>query len=170
MHEWGDDWFKQYGDRFYTAIDKIENYLHKHHIGICGKEKYGTYRDEYLTLWNGGLYQILFGYRLYIQSHIFKPKWLSKICNKIHTFIYFKLDRPCSKCGLVGFNRKIGLAKFVNDIQAKHYNKIFQRVLNENPDMADELVSDIDGYKMIKPCKWGNWDGVKIHEKYWKSL
>ena len=65
MHTWGDEWFEEYGDDLNAAISYIENYLHKHHIGVCGKEKYGTYRDEYLRFWNGGIYQILFGYRRY---------------------------------------------------------------------------------------------------------
>ena len=46
MHTWGDEWFEQYGDDLNAAISYIENYLHKHHIGVCGKDKYGTYRDE----------------------------------------------------------------------------------------------------------------------------
>jgi hypothetical protein len=23
---------------------------------------------------------------------------------------------------------------------------------------------------MVKPCKWGNIDGEKIHKKYWKTF
>ena len=42
MHYWGDDWFENNGKDLYAAIDFVENYLRKHHIGICGKEKYGS--------------------------------------------------------------------------------------------------------------------------------
>jgi hypothetical protein len=74
MHEWGDEWFRKNGDDLYCAIDFIEKYLHKHHIGVCGKEKYGTYRDSWLRFWNGGLYEILFGYSARIGSWR-KYKW-----------------------------------------------------------------------------------------------
>jgi len=36
--------------------------------------------------------------------------------------------------------------------------------------VIDELICDIDGYEMIKPCKYGNIDGVEIHNRYWKRI
>ena len=66
MHYWGDDWFQKNGKDLYDAIDFIEDNLHKYGIGVCGKEKWGCYRDDFLRLWDGGLYTILFGYRCHI--------------------------------------------------------------------------------------------------------
>ena len=57
MHFWGDEWFKKYGDDLYEAIKKLEYRMRKWgHVKVYGKEKFGTYRDEYLTFWNGGIY------------------------------------------------------------------------------------------------------------------
>ena len=190
MHYWGDEWFEKNGQDLYAAIDFIEAYLHKHHIGVCGKEKFGTYRDEYLRFWNGGLYQILFGYSAYIGTwHRYRWEWLKNLVNKIHQFIYFKLDEgsvdvidgePLESFserfgkrkwkGLCHYNNKIGLTKFINDIQAKHYNIAFQKACKKWPNIIDELIVDVDGYKMIKPCKYGNVDGEAIHNKYWVPI
>lgn len=47
MHLWGDEWFRQYGDDLNNAIKYVEQRTHKWaRVGVCGKEKYGTYRDE----------------------------------------------------------------------------------------------------------------------------
>ena len=64
MHCWGDEWFTKYGDSFYKAIHKLESRMRSWaKVGISGKEKWGTYRDEYLALWDGGITQLFFGYR-----------------------------------------------------------------------------------------------------------
>ena len=190
MHYWGDEWFKKNGNDLYDAIKYIEEYLHKHHIGVCGKEKYGTYRDEYLRFWNGGIYEILFGYRGYIGTyHRYKCEWFENLVNKIHNFIYFTIDcgyisqkkeetwKDYTKRykkrwwkGLCHVNEKIGLTKFVNDIQAKHYNIAFQNACKKWPHLIDELISDADGYKMIKPGKYGDINGEEIHCKYWQEI
>lgn len=189
MHCWGDEWFQKNGNDLNNAIDFIEENLHKYGIGVCGKEKYGTYRDEYLHFWNGGLYEILFGYRVWIGSHRrYKWSWLGELVNKIHRFIYYRLDYGCPKTiegeslkdnstrfknrkwkGLIHYNSKIGLTKLVYNYQAKMYNKVFQLACKKWPNIIDELIVMIDGYKLIKPCKWGNVDGEEIHKKYWKS-
>ena len=188
MHYWGDEWFEKNGKDLYDAINFIEDYLRKHHIGVCGKEKYGTYRDEYLRLWNGGIYSILFGHRGYVGTyHRYKCEWFKDIVNKIHHFIYFVIDEghtinqregesfeDYSKRysnrkwkGLTHFNYKIGLTGFVQKIQAKYYNYAFQIACKKWPNIIDELIVDVEGYKMIKPCKYGNIDGEEIHKKYW---
>ena len=190
MHLWGDDWFKNNGSDLYAAIKYIEDYLHKHHICVCGKEKFGTYRDEYLRFWDGGLYEILFGYRGYIGTyHHYKHKWMEDFVNKIHYFIYYYLDNghidmkdgePFEEFskrfekrfwkGLSYINQKIGLVGLVHKIQAKHYNIAFQNACKMWPHITDELIVMVDGYKMIKPGKYGNVDGEAIHEKYWKPI
>ena len=190
MHTWGDEWFEQYGGDLNAAISYIENYLHKHHIGVCGKEKYGTYRDEYLRFWNGGIYQILFGYRVYIGTYKRYPwQWLENFVNKIHNFIYFKIDlgvvdkkdnetteeyfERCKKHwwkGLCYINTKLGLLDFVHKRQAKYYNYAFQKACKKWPHLVDELICMVDGYKMIKPCKYGDIDGEEINKKYWVKI
>ena len=190
MHTWGDEWFEQYGGDLNAAISYIENYLHKHHIGVCGKEKYGTYRDEYLRFWNGGIYQILFGYRVYIGTYKRYPwQWLENFVNKIHNFIYFKIDLGvvdkkdnetteeyfdrCKKRwwkGLCYINTKLGLLDFVHKRQAKYYNYAFQKACKKWPHLVDELICMVDGYKMIKPCKYGDIDGEEINKKYWVKI
>lgn len=166
MHFWEDDWFKKNGDDLYNAIDFIETYLRKHGIGVCGKEKYGTYRDEFLHFWDGGLYTAIFGYRCYIGTFNKYPKWLENIVNKIHHFIYFTLDR----CVIRPFTNFTKIHKLVFNYQAKHYNKAFQLACKKWPNVTDELIVMVNGYQLIKPCKWGNVDGEEIHKKYWKSI
>lgn len=189
MHYWGDEWFEENGNDLYAAIDFIEKYLRKHHIGICGKEKYGTYRDEYLRFWSGGLYPILFGHRVSIRTYVnYKYKWMETIANKFHSFIYFRIDlgsiemlkdeslddfrKRCKKRwwkGLEYYSEKTGLLKFVHDYQAKHYNYAFQLACKQWPNITNELIVMTDGYKMIKPCKYGDIDGEEIHNKYWNN-
>lgn len=189
MHYWGDEWFKSNGKDLNNAINFIETYLRKHHIGVCGKEKYGAYRDEYLRFWSGGLYEILFGYSVYIGTWRFKnhPK-LQSLINKIHHFIYYKVDcgnpekfenetfeeystrfKNRKWKGLHHYSNQIGLTKLIQDHQAKYYNKAFQLACKKWPNVKDELIVMVDGYKMIKPCRWGDVDGEEIHNKYWNK-
>lgn len=46
MHEWGDDWFKQYGEELNEAIHEIERGLRDCGILVLGKEKWGCYVME----------------------------------------------------------------------------------------------------------------------------
>lgn len=190
MHYWGDEWFEANGNDLYHAISFIEKRLRKFGIGVCGKEKYGTYRDEYLQFWNGGLYQILFGYRAFIGPFgLNKYPRFKQFMQVLHTFIYNKVDYATPKIpkdtpwedyhtyfekriwlGLIHINKKIGLTKLVNKFQAYQFNKTFQLACKKWPNIIDELISDIDGYEMIKPCKWGDVDGTEIHNKYWTTI
>jgi len=180
MHKWGDTWFNEHGKHLYAAISEIESYLHRHHIGICGKEKWGCYRDEYLQFWGGGIYQILFGYRMYIgHSHykgLYRFRWFSRFIDSIHKFIYYKIDGGNMTCdvfmwkGLCYYMKKTRLYRYIIKQQEKHYNYAFQIACKKYPDVIDELICDIDGYEMIKPCKYGDIDGEEIHNKYWKKI
>lgn len=180
MHEWEDEWFKKHGNELYSAINEIEHFQRKHFIGVYGKEKWGCYRNDYLAFWNGGLYQLIFGYKLYIgPSGYYKSKFIRYIVTFIHNTIYWfdqcmipykRTKYGWLKVGLSDFNRWIGLVKLVHKRQFKMFNKSFQLACKKYPDIIDELICDIDGYELVKPCKWGNVDGVAIHNKYWKTL
>ena len=190
MHYWGDSWFQEHGENLYAAISYIEKNLRKYHIGVYGKEKYGCYRDDYLSFWNGGLYQIIWGYRMYQGTFIQYPfKWMTNLANKIHKFIACWLDSGCIKMkegesiqelsqrqdkywwkGLKYYTGKLGLTKLINDHQAKMYNKVFQKACKKWPDVIDELICDTEGYQMIKQCKYGDIDGKTIHDKYWITI
>ena len=168
MHYWGDDWFKKHGKEFYNAIGALEYRIRKWAFcGVYGKEKYGTYRDEYFRMWDGGLCQILFGYRVTYQNN-----WFMKLINHIDMYLIpvKKTKWGWIRRGLTHLNWKIGLTKLVHKWQAKQINKAFQITCKEYPDVVDELIVDVDCYELIKPCKWGDVDGTKIHNKYWKTV
>jgi len=168
MHMWGDEWFKRYGDQFYKAINVFEDRIHKWaKCGVYGKEKYGTYRDEYFQMWNGELGTIFFGYKLFHGG-----SWYEKLVWYIDNYLI-----PIKKtrfgwlhAGIANFNRWIGLTKLVNKWQARMLNKAAQITCKEFPEVKDELLRDICFYKCIKPCKWGDIDGEALHKKYWKVL
>lgn len=169
MHYWGDDWFKEHGDNLYKAISVLENRMRKWaKVGVCGKEKWGCYRDDFLTFWDGGLSQIFYGYKCWWGG----GSWHERLVHAIdHSLIpYRKTKFGWLKVGLTDFNRLIGLRKLVNWWQAKQLNKAFQITCKEYPDVAEELVMDVDCYKIIKPCRWGNIDGEEIHNGHWKPL
>ena len=167
MHRWGDEWFKKYGGELDTAICDLENRMRKWaRVGVCGKEKWGQYQDEYFRMWDGGLYEIFFGYRCCRHGRFENFLW-----HVDHMLI------PVSKTrfgwryvGLSDFNTLIHLKQLVWKWQARMVNKAFQVTCAEHPDIVDELVSDVECYPMIKPCKWGNVDGEAIHNKYWKRV
>ena len=177
MHFWGDEWFKEHGDDMYTAIDKIEDGLRRHGIGVCGKEKWGCYRDDFLRFWDGGIYYIVFGPSLsFTPKRYYRWKPFRKLVEFIHRAVwwldhavipYKKTKYGWLKGGIATFNTWIGITKPVWDYQARMYNKVIQQVCAEYPDIVDELVSDLSGYKMIKPCKWGDVDGVEVHDRHW---
>lgn len=168
MHIWGDEWFIEHGNHLYEAINDLETRIRKWaKMGVCGKEKWGAYRDEYLSFWNGGISQIFFGYRATYYHNI-----VAKIMYKFdHCLIPIKKTKfGWVTVGIADLNRKIGLTKIVNNWQARMLNKAFQITCKEYPDVVDELIVDVDCYELIKPCKWGDVDGEVIHKKYWKKL
>ena len=180
MHYWGDKWFQEHGDHLYAAIKETDKALWKAKIGCLTKEKYGTRREDMLKLWDGGWYTIIYGPRFSYQPwKYYKWKPFRKLVEGIHSFVYWLDHRivPWTKTkygwlykGLADFHRWLGIVALVNKRQAKQYNKIFQLACKKYPDIVDELILDAEGYKMIKPCKWGDVDGEKIHNKYWKTL
>ncbi len=168
MHYWGDEWFQQYGDQLYEAIELLGRRMRKWaKVGVCKKEKWGAMRTDFLTFWDGGLSQIFFGYGCW-----WGGSWIEKFVHFIdHSLIpYKKTKYGWLRVGLADFNGLIGLRKLVNKWQVRMINKAFQVTCREYPDIIDELVSDVDCYNCIKPCKWGDVDGEAIHRKYWKSL
>lgn len=168
MHIWGDEWFKKYGNRLYNAIDIFEYRIRKWaKCRVYGKEKYGTYRDEYFSMWDGSISTIFFGYKLFRGSNWFE----NLMWNIDNNLIPIKKTQfGWYKVGLANFNRAIGLVKLVNKWQARMLNKAAQITCKEYPDVVGELLMDVCFYKYIKPCKWGDIDGEEIHNKYWKTL
>ena len=199
MHYWGDEWFQKHGSHLYDAIAYIEKNLRKRGISVAGKEKYGTYRDEYLRVWDGGLYSVLFGGRMYIGPYRHsKFKWIAKLQDWFHCFIYWRIDRGWTRKMMneTDFEKqqKMFRERFIDKdenwithglqekvIQTKwykryierrkdDYNRVFQEACKLWPDVVDELICDIDGWQMIKPGKWGDIDGAAIHNKYWMPM
>lgn len=51
MHEWGDEWFRKYGDQLDAAVSFFQRFLNRYaRIPCITKEKYGTLRLEYFYL------------------------------------------------------------------------------------------------------------------------
>lgn len=200
MHYWNDEWFVKNGKDLYEAIDWIEKKLRKNRIRVCGKEKYGTYRDEYLCWWDGSLTQLLYGPNKYLRPpyRVSKIEWFNRLQEKLCDFIYWRIDsgwtremmrekdndklmkliheRFSDKDGNPvdrGLRTKVMKTKFYKRYCQRRkdaYNKVFQLACKKWPNVVDELIADVDGWKWIKPCKWGDADGEAIHYKYWKTL
>lgn len=142
MHYWGDDWFKRYGDELNEAIRKINQGMRKIHVLCLGKEKYGALRTDFFRLWSGSWNE----WKGQYNNHHWYDKTISKI------------------------NHTIGLTWIIRKWQIKKINQLFQKVCKEHPYLIDELISDTDCYMYIKPGRYGDIDGEKIHNKYWKLL
>ena len=200
MHYWGDEWFEKNGKDLYEAIDWIEKKLRKNRIRVCGKEKYGTYRDEYLCWWDGSLSQLLFGPNKYLRPPYRPSKtgWIRFVQEKVCDFIYWRVDggwtrkmmreRDDDKLlelikarfsdadgnpvgrGFRQWMQSTGFYKRYCQRRKEAYNKVFQLACKKWPNVVDELIVDIDGWEWIKPCKWGDVDGEAIHDKYWKKI
>lgn len=153
FHYWGDDWFKENGCDLDEAIHYCCKIWRKYgRIGTSGKEKFGTFRDQ-ITLWDGGLWFLFFpGY------HWIKPGFWH--------FVYFYVDRFFMRL----FTKYTGLHFLGLKYQAFVYNYAVQRVCKKYPKIIDEIVSDLDGYEMVKPGIFGKIDGKKIHDKYWRRI
>lgn len=177
MHEWGDEWFKEYGDQLYEAIHILYKQMYKYKIVYYNKEKWGCNDVEYIQFWDGSLYTLLFGDKTYPYSNTkYSITWLNTIIKKFHEWIYCTLDKKYTENkswwkGLCYYNRKIGLVKLITNYQKRMYNKVYQEVCKKYPDIIEELIiSDDYGYEYIKPCKYGNVNGKKIYLKYIKEL
>lgn len=158
MHEWGDEWFRKNAKSFNEAINKLDKGLRDLHILVCGKEKYGCYRTDFFTLWNGSI-------------RYWKGKWNTHINQSLSSSeqlklkFKIKLDKVLTK-----INYYTGITKIVQHWQKEEINKLFQTVCKEYPDFIHELICDTDCYMYIKPGKYGDIDGEKIHNKYWKPI
>lgn len=146
MHEWGDEWFQKNGTDLNDAIDYCCRVWRKYgRIAAHGKEKYGAFRDQLMGMWDGGLHSLIWpGY-----VRIVSP------------FLYWKLDKYLIK----PFTKYTGLQWLGVWYQKQVYNYAIQKMCKKYPNLVDELVSDLDGYEMVK----GKVDGKTIHEKYWRT-
>lgn len=169
MHYWGDKWFKEHDGQLNEAINILTYRVRKWaHCGFSTKEKYGSMRTDFVMLWDGGIRQILTPYKGWVIGHTWWAKFLWYIDN--HLIPYKKTKYGWLWVGLANLNWAIGLTKLVHKWQAKRINKAFQVTCKEFPELIDELICDVDCYEIIKPCKWGDVDGTKIHNKYWKTI
>ena len=169
MHFWGDEWFRKYGTEFDKAINTLESRMRKWaHVGVYGKEKFGTYRDEYLKLWDGGLHYLFTKYKGWVVG---QSKWAKFLYNLDTRLIpHRKTKFGWMWWGLRDLNRVLGLTKLYHIFQKRRINKAFQITLKEYPHFINELVSCVDCYELIKPCRWGNADGTEIHNRYWTPI
>lgn len=150
MHYWGDDWFKKNGRDLDQAINFIIRNLKTYgRIGSRGKEKFGCFRDH-VTFWDGTIHGLIYPEYYYIK----------------YPFLYFKFDRYITK-PIVRFT---GLGSLFFLYQKFVYNAVIQIACKKWPHLIDELVSDLEHYKLIKPGLFGNICGVTIHNKYWRKV
>jgi hypothetical protein len=149
-HLWGDSW--PYWDDLHSAISRIQGICWKYgRIHMGGKEKYGTFRDELMGLWDGTIHNLLYPGFVYIQYK--RPDY------------YYRCDYPIvSKVTTI-----IGLKYLVNKYQAAVYNYAIQSTVKKYPYLKDELTHDLNGYWMVKPGIFGPLDGKRIHESVWTS-
>lgn len=149
MHYWGDEWFEKNGNDLYNAISCCIKFWKKwSRIGSHGKEKYGSFRDH-IYFWDGGI------------SGLIWPGYV-RIMNK---FLYWNIDQKF----IMPITKFTGLKKLVWWYQSQIYNYAIQKMCKKYPNIIDELVVDLDGYKMVKPSVFGKVDGTEIHNKYWKT-
>lgn len=158
MHYWGDKWFQKNGKDLDEAISYcMKTWRTWGRIGTHGKEKYGTFRDHaYFFSCRNPLHD------LFYPGHV-AFRWNRTFNEKISGYIV-KLDF------LLGdIIRFLRLYKLIHWYQAQVYNYAIQQACKKYPNIVDELVSDLDGYELVKPGIFGKIDGVKIHKKYWKD-
>lgn len=157
-HYWGDEWFYLYGDQLNEAIKKLNKGLNNIHVRCYGKEKYGCFRTDFFSLWNGSI-------------RCWRGKWNNYITpampdiQQLLTRICILFDRV-----IIKINKWLGITKRVQKWQKNEINKLFQTVCKEYPHITDELISDTDCYMYIKPCEYGDIDGEEIWNKYWKCI
>ena len=148
MHDWSDETFDWAGlnDAIYSIMETWRIYGR---IGSHGKEKYGTFRDH-PRFWDGGIWSLFYPSHFYI-----KRGW---------RFIYFTLDWDI----VIPFTKATGILRLGHWYQELVYNYAIQRACKKYPHLTENLVRGIDGYELVKPGIFGQVDGTKIHNKYWK--
>lgn len=158
MHYWGDEWFCKYGDQLDEAIKKLNTGLNQVHVHCCGKEKYGCFRTDFFSLWNGSIRCWNGKWNNYITPAMpeLRQLWM-RICIYLDNLI-------------IKINKLFGITKRVQEWQKAEINRLFQTVCKEYPEITDELINETDCYMYIKPGKYGDIDGEKIHNKYWKQI
>ena len=158
MHYWGDEWFYKYGDQLDEAINKLNTGLNLIHVHCCGKEKYGCFRTDFFSLWDGSIRSWNGDWNNYITPAMPKIKRFKRKFS-------IKFDSVAVK-----INRWFGITRRVQEWQKNEINKLFQTVCKEYSALTDELINETDCYMYIKPGKYGDIDGEEIHNKYWKKL
>ena len=150
MHEWGDEWFEKNGDDLYKAINYcIKTWRRYGRIGSFGKEKWGAFRDH-IYFWDGTFTGLVF------------PGYVRIMWSKF----YWNIDEPILK----PIFRFLLVTKLFHWYQKQVYNFAIQKMCKKCPDIVDELVSDLEGYKMVKPGIFGKIDGTETHNKYWTTV
>ena len=124
-HYWGDkdfDW-----ESLNNAINDITKDLRKARIRVHSKEKYGTARFEFVSFWDGGLYNLLWPQCIWI-----KPG--------IRHFIYFILDEYVVK-PIINF---LKIKHLVIEYQSEEYKKAFIKAIKKYPRITEEIIFDVN--------------------------
>lgn len=175
FHEWGDGW--EHWSDLGKAINEMRRHIRKSRALVYDKEKYGTYRFDTLCLYNGTLKSILQPsvrldfdwnpsmYWLYEHAPMLRKALKDTLVPVVNWMLklFSRFDRLVAKAVP---------DKFVSRVvrwQLSVLNEGFQKTCLKYPHIVNELVSDVDIYKEIKP--YGDYvvDGEKIHNKYWRK-
>jgi len=143
-HVWNDGW--EYWDRLHQAISEVSGVLHRWQILYMGKEKFGCYQLS-IYPWDGML------------THLIWPS--------VYTRQTWWAPLDCAVIAPV--LRKIGCVRVVNWVHRQVVNWAIQRACRRYPEVVDELVADIDCYTWVRPGIFGDVDGERIRNKYWKT-
>lgn len=176
IHMWNDGW-EGWND-LYSAIKEMQNYIEKSHALVYEKEKFGSYRFDILVMYDGTL-------KSWLQPTVradfdwrFTSFWLYSHFPRVENFLSNLLEPPVNLflqwfSKVDRFFAKFVPKKFIKWVNSWQYQKLnegFQKVALKYPRIVNELISDVDMYKKIKP--FGNYiiDGETIHNKYWKKI
>lgn len=143
-HEWGDEWFEQYGKELDTAIAEFSHRV-KHEAKIFAyiKEKYGTMRVDVLSYWTGGLHPLVYGHRVFIGD-----SWFARLLWRIDT-CFFPIERTTFgwyKVGLTHLLYKLGITQVVNKWQRKKLQKIWLETANKYQNVKSEILYEYNFY------------------------
>lgn len=147
---WGDSW--PYWNDLQSAISHIQNICRKYgRINMGGKEKYGTFRDEFVGLWDGTFHNLMYPNYHYIQYK--RPSY------------YYRFDYPV----VSKVSKMIGLQFIISKYQAAVYNYAIQSTVKKYPYLKAELTEDLTAFWMVRPGLFGPLDGKRIHKSVWTS-